>query len=253
MINNIAVVTYTNSICEDIWPIYFGQLDKYGNKLKSYVFSDKLPSPGEFEGHTFLKYNNENPYYMQYNNLLESLEEEYIIYCQEDFFLQSEIDYEELKRCLLVLENTDYSFVRLVKTDIGAWKHSSECKKRDWEVIELDDNIYCAHSTDFDAFSFQMQATLWKKSDMINLYNHVKSEKWLEDREWDKGMRETNTKGSYYYKDSAKEGPYHWAPEIWPYVCTAVGRGKWTLSVHGDRLLNILNEYSVDIRKRGIR
>jgi len=252
MIDNIAVVTYTNSVCEDIWPIYFGQLDKYASNIDSFVFSD-IESEKISDRNRIVTYNNDDPYYTQYSNCLKDVPHDFIIYCQEDFFLQRDIETDEILKCLKVLEETDYSFVRLVKTDIGAYKHHKECKKRNWENIEIGDNIYSAHSTDFDAFSFQMQATIWKKKDMISLYNHVRSDKWLESRLWDKGIRELGIKGAYYHRNSDKEGPYHCAPEVWPYVCTAVGRGKWTLSVHGDRLLKILNEYNVDIKKRGIR
>tara|TARA_R110001583_G_scaffold86541_7_gene226029 strand:- start:155 stop:928 length:774 start_codon:yes stop_codon:yes gene_type:complete len=253
-ISNLAIVTYTNSNCEDIWPVYFGQIDKFGNKIKSYAFSDKNPEKVTVSNnHNFVIYDNNEPYYSQYNECLKSVSEDYVVYCQEDFLLTDNIDYGEIERCIKVLSSTDYSFVRLVRTDIGAWKHYKQCRKRNWEKIELDKNIFCAHSTDFDAFSFQMQATIWKKKDIIKLYDHVRSQKWLENRDWDKGVRDTDTKGAYYYKDSEQEGPYHWAPEIWPHVCTAVGRGKWSLSLHGERLLDILNEYDIDPRTRGVR
>ena len=203
-ISNLAIVTYTNSVCEDVWPVYFGQIDKFGNKLKSYVFSNKLPeSVSVTDSHKFVLYDNSDPYYKQYNGCLESVEEDYIVYCQEDFILTDTIQYEEIEKCLDVLSSTDYSFIRLVRTDIGAWKHYKECRKRNWEKIELSENIFCAHSTD--------------------------------------------------YKDSLQEGPYHWTPEVWPHICTAVGRGLWSISLHQDRLLSVLNEYGIDPRKRGVR
>ena len=180
MLNEIAVVTYTNSVCKDIWPIYFGQLDKYASSLDSFIFANRVPSDIASR-HVTLVYNDDDPYYKQYCEGLKKIPHDYVVYCQEDFFLQDHINEEEILRCLKVLKNSDYSFVRLVKTDIGAYKHSSECKNKDFEIIELDKYIFCAHSTDFDALSFQMQATLWEKSKMIELYQHVKSQKWLED------------------------------------------------------------------------
>ena len=252
MLNDIAIVTYTNSVCEDVWPIYFGQLDKYAGDLDSFVFTNK-PTSSSKPTHTDILYDEDLPYYLQYCNGLKSVPHDYIIYCQEDFFLQDHINKEEILRCLKFLNDSDYSFVRLVKTDIGAYKHHKECKNKDFETIELDKNIYCAHATDFDAYSFQMQATLWKKSKMIELYERVESQKWLEDRRWDTGMRELNIKGAYYHDGSGQEGPYHCAPEIWPYICTAIGRGQWTLSVHGDRLMKILREYGVNPLIRGTR
>ena len=59
MIDNIAVVTYTNSVCEDIWPIYFGQLDKYASNIDSFVFSD-IESEKISDRNRIVTYNNDD-------------------------------------------------------------------------------------------------------------------------------------------------------------------------------------------------
>jgi hypothetical protein len=252
LLEDISVITYTNSKCHDVLNIHLKQLDKFASQIKSYVLTNEYPK-FDVGNHQIILYNDSDPYYVQWTKSLDSVKENYLIYQQEDFFLDNQVNYNEVKRCKNFLESSDYSFVRLLKVMLEGAIHRPELKMKSFDDIKLDDNIYDAHVLDPDSFAFMMQSTLWKKKDFIKLYEHVKSQMWLESREWDKGMREIKTKGSYYYGGSLKTGKYHWEPEIWPYICTAVGKGKWNVSHHGDRLTNMLNEYKIDIGVRGTR
>ena len=249
---DICTVAYTNSRCHDILEIYVGQKNKFAPKIKSYIFTDRFP---EFDvsGHTVILYDNRDSYYLQWTKCLKHVGESYIIYQQEDFLLDGEVDYSEIERCRAFLQKSDYSFVRLLRFVLQVAIHRPELKMKEFKDIELEKFIYDAHISDPDSLAFMMQATLWKKKDFAFLYEHVKSKMWLESREWDKGMREIGMKGSYYYRGSNKAGKFHWDPEIWPHICTAVGKGKWSTSHHGERLEKILREYKVDKSIRGTR
>lgn len=249
---DICTITYTNTKCHDILKVYVGQKARFSHQIKGYIFTDSIPD-FDVMGHTVVIYDNKDPYYLQWIKCLESVNEIYLIYQQEDFFLDGEVDYSEIERCKKFLESSDYSFVRLLKIDLCGAIHRPELKMKEFPDIEIENFIYDAHTQDPDSFSFMMQTTLWKKIDFIRLYDHVKSKMWLESREWDKGVRDTGTKGSYYYRGSKKTGKFHWDPEIWPHICTAVGQGKWNLSHHGDRLKKILNEYRINVGIRGTR
>jgi len=258
--NEIALVTYTNSVCHDVLEIHLSQIEKFAKNFKSYVFTDNLDKIliEKFDNHQFLKYENEKKYYEQYLRCLKSVKENFIIYLQEDFFLYDNVDIERLQTCLDFLKNSEYSYVRLIKTILQGGIHRKELKIKEYPDIQLTNNIYDAYVSDPDSFAFHMQATLWKKSDFISLYDHVKSEKWLESREWDQGMREIKMKGSFYhdYKFNQKYGKYHWQSVIYPHVCTAVGKGKWSLTHHKylDNILEkILKSYDVDLSIRGTR
>ena len=251
-INDICIVTYTNSKCHDVLKIHLKQLEKFASGLKSYILTDKKPS-FEISQHEIIIYDNNDPYYLQWNNSLKNIKENYLIYQQEDFFLDGQVNYQELKRCKEFLHSSDYSFVRLLKVMLEGAIHRPELKMKKFEDVQLSNCIYDAHVLDPDSFAFMMQSTLWKKEDFYKLYDFVKSKLWLESREWDAGMRSLKIKGAYYYSGSKKTGKYHWEPEIWPYICTAVGQGRWNISHHGNKLTNILREYKIDINLRGTR
>jgi len=249
---DICTVTYTNTKCHDILRIYVGQKARFAPQISGYIFSDSAPN-FDTMGHKVIIYDNNDPYYLQWLKCLESVDEGYIIYQQEDFLLDGEVDYSEIERCRKFLESSDYSFVRLLKIMLQGAIHRPELKMKDFPEVEVEKFLYDAFVCDPDAFSFMMQSTLWKKRDFIQLYSLVKSKMWLESIEWDKGMRDTGMKGVYYYRGSKKTGKFHWDPEIWPHVCTAVGQGKWNVSHHGNRLTDLLNLYGVNLRKRGTR
>ena len=124
-LNKIALVTYTNSNCHDILRIHSGQIEKFADKFNSYVLSNETPSSDclNKDKHSVILYNNEDPYYKQWTNCLESISEDYIIYLQEDFLLFDQVDYEEISRCLEFLENSDNSFVRFAKFELSLGKH----------------------------------------------------------------------------------------------------------------------------------
>lgn len=247
-----CTVTYTNRKCHDILRIYVGQKSKFAPEIKGYIFTNSEP---DFDvlGHTVILYDESDPYYLQWTKCLESVRENYLIYQQEDFFLDGMVDYSEIERCRKFLENSEYSFVRLLKIMLQGAIHRPELKMKDFPEVEVERFLYDAFVSDPDTFSFMMQSTLWKKCDFIQLYSLVKSKMWLESREWDKGMRDMGMKGTYYYRGSNKTGKFHWEPEIWPHICTAVGQGRWNVSHHGSRLINLLDLYGVNPGVRGTR
>jgi len=241
--DNLAIVTYTNSNCKDIWPVYFGQVDKYASKLKSYVFSDI--SSDNHKGHEFVKYDNEQPYYKQYLTCLEAVEEEYILYCQEDFILYNNVKYDSLERYVNFIKESDFSFVRLIRSGFTDIDHGLD---------HITQDIYDAHTLNPDSFSFQMQATIWSKKDMIKLYNMAKSPLWLEPAApWRECIRSLNIKGAYCYNGEDQKGKYHWDTSVYPHIVSAVQRGMWNTLQYDGMILELLKEYDINPSIRGER
>lgn len=243
-LKNIAVVTYTNSNCEDVWPVYFGQLDKFLKDTPSYVFSDKDPGAG-YENHKFVKYDNEKPYYLQYTKCLDEVKEDYIIYCQEDFIMYDNPDNIALNRYINFLESSDYSFVRLIRSGFTEVDHG---------LKHISDDIYDANTLDPNSFSFQMQATIWKKSDMIKLYLDAKSPLWLEPAaDWRGSIIKLGIKGSYCYNGEDQKGKYHWDTKAFPHIVSAIQKGQWNTLQYDGMILDILKDYNIDPSVRGER
>jgi len=254
-LRDIALVTYTNSMCHDVLRPHVGQLEKFAGSFNSYILSNDMPQFGlNTDKHEVILYDNSDSYYTQWVKCLEHVKEDYIVYLQEDFFLYGDVNYEEILRCKDFLDGNDYSFVRFGKFELRLGMHRSEFQIKDFPDIKLDENIFDAYCHDRDCYAFMMQATLWKKSDYIKLYHHVKSDIWHEAPKWNEGMRDLGTKGAFYHSPEMKQlGKWHWESKLWPHICTAVGYGKWSLTHHDHRLTDILSEYNIDPNGRGVR
>ena len=230
----ICYITYTNSKCSDVWDIFIKQQNKYTN-LPLFFISDK-PIPG-YEEKTFI-YDNDDNYSSTWVNTLKKLEYDFFIYLQEDFFLYEKVNEEKLFEYVQFLEkNEEYSFVRLIKSGYLGEKRLSE-------------TLYKIESS--NSFIFAMQATIWKKTEYIHLLERVQEPKWLETNKYREIMGELNMIGAYHYDNELKRGGCHYDSSVYPYIATALVKGKWILSEYGDILQNILKEHNVDVNKRGV-
>jgi hypothetical protein len=227
-------IVYTNSACSDIWEPFLGQLTKFSD-YEIYMISDV-----DFEDKRIKKiftYDNNDPYYKVWTDALNFFSVDYFIYLQEDFFLYSNVNNDLINKYLKFLKNNDaYSFVRLIK--------SGNLKKE-----KIYDKLYEIESTNSDIFS--MQATIWNTQKYIDLLNDVKSDKWLENNYYRDSAIKMNLKGLYHYDNENKRGLMHYDSNVYPYIATALVRGKWNISEYQNELLPIILKYKIDLNKRG--
>jgi len=227
-------VAYSNSNCIDLWEAFQKQMFKH-SKLKLYLISDKEPVDFGLAGVSI--YDNSEPYYKVWVDGLNKFNEDYFIYLQEDFFLYDDINESKLNEYLDFLKNNPkYSFVRLFKCG-----HVNNNK--------ITETLYEIESKNHDIFS--MQTTIWRTSDYIKLMEYVKDDKWLENDKYRKAAIELNLNGVYHYDNEQKRGWTHYDSSIYPCISTALNKGQWNLSEYPKELKPILDEYCIDILKRG--
>jgi len=199
------------------------------------MISDKLPNNlGLFGLHL---YDNVNPYYKVWVDALTIFNSDYFIYLQEDFLLYSEVNQTKIDEYLQILkDNAEYSFVRLIK--------SGKLNK-----VKISDTLYEIESTNEQIFS--MQSTIWRTKDYIKLMESVKDDKWLENDKYREVMIEHNIKGLYHYDSENKRGGNHYDSNVYPYIATALVKGKWNLSEYPTELGDILTKNNININTRG--
>ena len=86
---NISLVINTTTKVKDLWPMFFGQIDKHTSKdffSNKYVFTDASNSdiPDDYK---VLLYNKDDEYTDQFLSCINKVEEEYCIYVSEDYIL----------------------------------------------------------------------------------------------------------------------------------------------------------------------
>lgn len=234
-----ALVTYTNSKCLDVLNVHLGQIERFAHQFPSYVLIDDLAIASKHPHHTFIRYDNADPYYVHWINSLNSIPQEKLIYLQEDFWLYDRVNEQKIQSYVKFLDNTSYSFVRLIRACF------------DFKLNHVQDDLYAVNRTNEDIF--HMQATLWKKTEFVKLYNGVKSVKWLENQQWRDTARQVGIDGVYAYNNEKQRGRYHFDSIVWPYVCTAVNRGFWNYNEYPEIVPKLLEEHGIDPEIRGKR
>jgi hypothetical protein len=201
------------------WPIIFitDKLIPYWPEDKQYLYSES------------------DNYSDVWINALEKLNVEQFMYLQEDFILYDRVKEHKLNEYSMFLKNSDYSFVRLIK--------SGEINQ------QITDTLY-EISSDND-YIFAMQATIWKTKDYINILKNVHESKWLETHRYKDFMKANNIKGLCHFDNEPKRGGNHHDSNVYPYIATALVKGKWITSEYAEELTRLTNQYHIDINNRG--
>lgn len=231
----MILVAYTNSNCEDLWEVFRKQTLKHSS-LPLYLITDKYPNNQGIDG--IYVYENTQPYYDVWSEGLAKFDSEYFIYLQEDFFLYSDINYYKLFEYWEFLKNNpEYSFVRLIKSGNLGNKKITETL---YEIEPENENI------------FAMQASIWRTSDYVKLMQIVKDDKWLENDNYRNAMISNNMKGVYHYDNEPLRGLAHTDSNVFPYIATALVKGKWNMSEYPNELGDILTTNNINVNTRGI-
>ena len=235
--NNLALITWSNTEYSDIWPPYFGRLERhFPNFKKSYIFlnekSDRVP-----ERHMQLINNEKQLFYKRFLKGLNEIEEDYVLYLQEDHIFYDDVDQEKIEQLLVVLKESDYSFIRLIKS---GELHGTEIEENLFEIP--------FHSQ----YIFSQQSAIWKKEDLIKIFNFFRPKTYRDVENYGTiAMRNLRKTGCYYYDGGEQRGSLHYDSGVFPYIATAVCKGKWNINQYPEELGKALKEYDIDIGIRG--
>jgi hypothetical protein len=200
-----------------------------------YLLSD-VPHNGKKYKNIYI-YKNTQPYWKTWVQTLEDINPEFFIYLQEDFVLYDKVNEEKINEYKEFLkENPKYSFVRLLKSG-------------SLQSVQASQTLFDIESDNQNIFS--MQPTIWRTSDFIKLYKEVKASKWFENETYVQKCIELNIKGLYHYNNEQKRGQNHYDTDVYPYIATALVKGKWNTSEYSEELNPLLNTYNVNKEIRG--
>jgi hypothetical protein len=239
-LNNVCFFTYTHSNCSDVWKSYVTRLEKHSqNKIASYILSNVFSQ--EFPEHKFLTYDDNASYSREFIKALEAVPHEYFIYMQEDFILYDNIDLEKINSYIDILKNDkSISYVRMIKCG-------------DVTEIPYASNLYYVSPNGIknsSINSFSMQSTVWRKTDFIKLYRMTAANRFGESLDYAKSMNTLNMNGLYHYAGEPKRGG-HYDTTVFPYIATAIVKGKWNVSEYPDELKALFREFNIQSLKRG--
>jgi len=227
-------VCYTNSNTKDIWDMFYEQ-NKKNCSYPLYLLSDEPHNEKKYKN--IYIYKNTQPYWQTWVQTLEDIKCEFFIYLQEDFVLYDKVNDIKINEYKQFLQkNLEYSFVRLIKS--GSLNNN-----------QISETLFEIESSNVSIFS--MQPTIWRTSDFIKLYKEVKALKWFENEIYIQKCIELNIKGLYHYNNESKRGENHFDSSVYPYIATALVKGKWNTSEYNNELNDLLKTFNINKDIRG--
>lgn len=237
MDKQIALITWTHNEYSDIWPMYFGRLDKHVDYSSSYVFVDKFSNKIN-KKHIQLINNDKSPWHKRFLHCLRQVKEDYVLYMQEDHIMYSDCDHKKLNEIFDLFKNSDFSCIRLIKSG-----------EQGGDLIS--DNLFKIPKN--SRYLFSQQSAIWKKEDLQEILSFYRPMTFRDVEAYGSfAMSNLNKSACYYYNDEPKRGSLHCDSSIFPYISTAVCKAKWNLKEYPVLLQQALDEYHVDCSLRGL-
>lgn len=238
MKDNITMFMYSHSSYSDVWKPFFKQSEAYTPKYRKVLFSDDDlgKTPGDWG---YIQYEDTDSYSDRMYKSLEKIDTDLCFLHHEDMFLYSEPNYDLLDKYEDIVLNSNIDFIRLLRsTDKPVFNYKGV------------NSLYPvpAHSQYF----FSVQPTICKTESLLNIYKNTKINHIREfEIKVQRVCQELDIKGLFHYDSEPKRGDHHYDSNVYPYIATAIVKGKWNLMDYPEELGAILAENQIDVDIRG--
>jgi hypothetical protein len=251
---DLAIVVNTNSNYKDIWPMFFGELRKYSPSINSYTFVNSGVyeySPGfqlcDYTGvyRSIIYYDNSTCFRDQYLSCIKQVPEKYCLTMNDDYVLYNSIDFDKIKEYINILEKTDYSFVRFTSTDEN---HQDMYTSGLYKIPFYSSNLY---SQTASIWKTRILEKIHEKGPQLHIGTRGDKDGHFEDSVNNICMS-LGIQGLVCWNREKKRGIAHYDSNIFPYIASALVRGKWNIKEYSEELMPLIKKYNIDISKRGI-
>jgi len=233
----IAYVFYSHYDYSDVWPLLFGQSEKFLQSQTKYLITNKV---GDFDTKDWniISYDDTLSYQERVYKSLEKVKEDKIIFHHEDMFLLGQPDFAKIESLSNQIDKGSFDFIKLIKASYDQQQHQ-----------KIQDNVYLNPSN----LGFSIQPTIINKKVLSDIYRYTKgSNIWSFEKNSNNYVNFLNLKSCYYFESKEnKRGLFHWDSDIYPYIATAVVKGKWDYECYSEELAMLLHEYGIDPDIRG--
>ena len=228
---NLPIVVYTHTDMKDIWPMFFGQFKKYLNDVKVYVAINKTDDtiPSDY---IQLVYDDSKVYTDRWKEILPKIEEEIILFLHEDMILfdAPKLDVIE-KYHKYILDNQANSIKLILAGD-------------NFSEADFDKTlVYNEYS------KFSIQPTIVKKEVFLST---IKSTGSLNIWNFEQAVIGTGRDYMVRIGGERKRGLYHYDSLVFPYIATAINKGKWNYNEYQKELDELFTQYEINPFERAI-
>ena len=231
---------HTHTDCRDIWPAFFGQLNKYFPHYPKNVLVDKS-DPLLNSYNTFI-YESSLAYTSRIKNALENLSDDIILFTHEDMIPYSEPLYNVLEEYCDLIKSDKADFIKLLK-----------CADTPGDYSFPISNIHPNLSRCPQQYSFTIQPTLCKASKLLDVFDSC-----APTNIWDFESKIHSIFTNFIHNkcfmssflDEKKRGSAHWDSKAYPHG-NMIFKGNWVYSEYPAEIDILCEEYSVDYKIRG--
>lgn len=238
MIDNLSIVTNSHSSAKDVWEMFWRQIRKHLPFLKHYFCSDTIQTLWTTDEQIhFLRYDQEDPFFKQYVDCLKQVQTKYVLTLFEDHIFYSNIDENKIKKLIDFLENSNYNFLRLIRSDIE-------------DVIWVDKDILYINPN--RRYFFSTQPTIWNRESLIKCIDESKIKSVFEEPYVSEILRRLDMQGACVYAGEPPAGRNHyWSTTYFPHI-EGIAKGKW-IGDYRNILEPLWKEYGIDPNIRGVK
>ena len=248
MKNDVVVTTWSHTSYSDIWEMYYGQYKKHAPFLDHCMMINEIGN-GFPADCTPLVNNEEERFHKRLTDSLNMINNESIIYAQEDFVLYDNVNEEYLDSLVSFLNDSDYDFIRLIKSGFHSGGDHGKLINEDLHIWEIPKTC---------PYLYSLQATVWKRKSIIDLFSFYRPRNMMQaELQGSNACRAIGVKGCYIYNGGSPRGSLHWDSVGYPYVSTALHGGshgkpaQWAMTEYPE-LEGMLKEYNIDPSVRGV-
>jgi len=224
------IVVYTHTDMKDIWPMFFGQLKKYISNTKVYVAINQNDS--YLSDYIQILYDDNKKYTERWKQILPQISEEIILFLHEDMILFNSIKVDYIKKYYNYIKNNEVNSIKLILAG-DTFSESS-----------IDSTLVY---NDYSKFS--IQPTIVTKEFFLTTLNSVGQ---LNIWEFEQAVSPTGRDYMVRIGGEKKRGLYHYDSLVFPYIATAINKGKWNLIEYEDVLNPLFEEYNINPFERGM-
>lgn len=176
-------------------------------------------------------YNDNLSHSNQMIQILKQLPTKYVLYMQEDYILYQRVKVDNISRYLKIMEeDSKVGFIRLIHSGLG---NSQELYKDEFLLINNDSQYY-----------YSTQATIWRKAILINMFKLSNVDSIFQESKNSKFLKKLNIVGLCPQIKGVKVGN-HFNSYDFPYLATAVVKGKWNIRQYALQIEQLKSEYNL--------
>ena len=220
----MKILLYTHSDYSWVWRYWHQQTDKFLNNFEKICL---INSNSSFrQDYSIIRYDEKNIYKDRVLSCLNKLnDEEIVLFCHEDMFLYDKPNFKILNDYIDLIKNDECDLIKLIRAFENLNKSS------------LHQNLLINPSNQL----FSIQPTLHKVKTIKYIYNNVPGKNiWEFEANTSKEyLNDLISLCSFNEFVDRKRGKFHYDSSVYPYVCTAVIKGKWNFKEYKKELFEI--------------